>query len=76
MAHIVVGGRDDLTAALRTYEAIRQPRTAEVTRAAVRNTRMLRLANPLACAVRDLGLRLALHRLLSKQVRELASWSP
>ena len=66
----------DPAAALRAYEAVRQPRTAKVTRAAVANTRMLRLSSPLACATRDAFMGIALPRLLGNQVRDFATWAP
>jgi 2-polyprenyl-6-methoxyphenol hydroxylase-like FAD-dependent oxidoreductase len=69
-------GNDDPVEALRAYEAIRQARTAKVMNAALANTRMLRVANPVAVACRNAFMRLALRRLLTKQVRELATWSP
>jgi 2-polyprenyl-6-methoxyphenol hydroxylase-like FAD-dependent oxidoreductase len=62
----------DPESGLRAYERARIPRTSAVVRLARSNARIGTLDNPLACALRNLAIRLAPERLILKRQIDVA----
>jgi 2-polyprenyl-6-methoxyphenol hydroxylase-like FAD-dependent oxidoreductase len=56
----------DIASTLRAFEAERRPKTAALVRQGRRTARFMRIQNPVACAAREMALRLLPLRTLMK----------
>jgi 2-polyprenyl-6-methoxyphenol hydroxylase-like FAD-dependent oxidoreductase len=65
-----------LDAALRSYEAIRIPRTSMIARLSRRIGAVAQVENPILCHIRDLASRCTPESLTRRQFEELVNWSP
>jgi 2-polyprenyl-6-methoxyphenol hydroxylase-like FAD-dependent oxidoreductase len=66
--------RENIEAALELYEARRTRRTAAIVRISRRMGRIAQLQNPLACRLRDAGLRALPSRLQMKQLEAVMGY--
>lgn len=71
-----LGSRPDVAAALGVYDQDRRPRTQSIARRSRQTGRAMQLRNPLAAVTRDLAMRAATDRAVTRGLRQVFSWTP